>query len=390
MTVKQKSISILGSTGSIGRQTLDVVAAHPERLRVVGLAAGKNWEALLEQCRRYRPEVAAVTTAADAARLKAELGRGTEVLWGKEGLEAVAAWPAADIVVAAVSGAVGLEPVLKAVAAGKDIALANKETLVAGGLLVTEAVRRAGVRLLPVDSEHSAIWQCLEGRRREDIARIILTASGGPFRTMPKEELARVRAAQALRHPTWRMGPKITVDSATLMNKGLEVIEAHWLFDMDYDAIGVVVHPQSIVHGLAALADGTLIACLSATDMRLPIQYALSYPERWSSPVPAADLASLRELTFEEPDRERFPSLDLAYAAGRAGGTAPAVLNAANEEAVRAFLKDLLDLPGIPRVVAAVLDEHDLVARPDLEAVLAADAWARRRAAEIIKEVVKT
>ncbi|MDI6709156.1 MAG: 1-deoxy-D-xylulose-5-phosphate reductoisomerase [Bacillota bacterium] len=390
MTGRKKRISVLGSTGSIGRQALDIVAAHPERLQVVGLAAGRNWEALLEQCRRFRPEVAAVATTADAARLKAELGRKTEVVWGKEGLKAVAAWPAADTALVAVSGTVGLEPVLAAVAAGKDIALANKETLVAGGSLVTEAVRLAGVRLLPVDSEHSAIWQCLEGRRRDDIARVILTASGGPFRTLPQKELARVRAAQALRHPTWRMGPKITVDSATLMNKGLEVIEAHWLFEMGYDAIEVVVHPQSIVHGLVALADGTLIACLSATDMRLPIQHALSHPERWHAPVPAVDLASLQELTFEMPDRERFPSLDLAYAAGRTGGTAPAVLNAANEEAVQAFLHDILDLPGIPKVVASVLDEHDVVAQPDLEAVLAADAWARRRAAEIIKEVVKS
>lgn len=384
-----KRISILGSTGSIGRQTLDVAASNPDRLQVAALAGGTNWELLREQCLRFRPEAVSVASSSDAERLKTELGDGVEVLWGNEGLCAVAAWPTAHTVLAAVSGTVGLAPVLEAISSGKDIALANKETLVAGGSLVMDAVRKAGVRLLPVDSEHSAIWQCLAGRPRVDVAGITLTASGGPFRNTPADELAHVRAAHALRHPTWQMGPKITIDSATLMNKGLEVMEARWLFNMNYDDIHVVVHPQSIVHGLITLADGNLIACLSATDMRLPIQYALSYPERWGGPVPTVDLSALRELTFEPPDRKRFPSLDLAYAAGRAGGTAPAVLNAANETAVLAFLRGALDFPGIVRVVDAVLNDHEIDPQPSLESILAFDAWARRAALEKIEKVVK-
>lgn len=380
-----RGIAILGSTGSIGRQTLAIVQEFPERFVVRGLAAGRNWELLLEQTCRFQPQAVALLEKEDALRFKAALPPGvkTAVYWGREGLLQIATLADAAIVLTAVTGAAGLEPTLAAIEAGKDIALANKETLVAAGEIVVRRVREKGVRLLPVDSEHSAVWQCLDGRR--GVVRIILTASGGPFRELNSEALARVTPDQALKHPTWQMGPKITVDSATLMNKGLEVIEAHWLFGVSYDNIRVLVHPQSIVHGMVEFADGNLVACLSITDMRLPILYALSYPERLANSLPRLDLVAVGKLTFEEPDTERFPALRLAYAAGKTGGTMPAVLNAANEVAVAAFLAGELPFTGIPEVVERVMDQHKVEAKPDLTAILSADRWARAAAAEVVR-----
>lgn len=384
-----RELVILGSTGSIGRQALDLVQQFPERFRVRGLAAGKNWRLLLEQTVCFRPEAVALQEEEDAARLRAALPPGLEpaVFWGEEGLERVATLPSADTVLTAVVGAAGLRPTLAAIEAGKNIALANKETLVAAGEIVTCRVRERGVRLLPVDSEHSAVWQCLDGRR--DVAQVILTASGGPFREYSREALAKVTPEMALKHPTWRMGPKITIDSATLMNKGLEVIEAHWLFGVDYDNIRVLVHPQSVVHGMVEFADGSILAGLSITDMRLPILYALSYPERLANALPRLDLSAVGKLTFEEPDRERFPSLALAVSAGRAGGTMPAVLNAANEMAVEAFLSGRIPFTWIPKVVEKVMAAHEVKEGPDLADIIAADSWARAKAAEVIGECGK-
>ncbi|MDI6630935.1 MAG: 1-deoxy-D-xylulose-5-phosphate reductoisomerase [Bacillota bacterium] len=381
-----RELVILGSTGSIGRQALDLVQQFPERFRVRGLAAGKNWRLLLEQTVCFRPEAVALQEEEDAARLRAALPPGLEpaVFWGEEGLERIATLPGADTVLTAVVGAAGLRPTLAAIEAGKNIALANKETLVAAGEIVTRRVRERGVRLLPVDSEHSAVWQCLDGRW--DVARVILTASGGPFREYSREALAEVTPEMALRHPTWRMGPKITIDSATLMNKGLEVIEAHWLFGVDYDNIRVLVHPQSVVHGMVEFADGSILAGLSITDMRLPILYALSYPERLANTLPRLDLSAVGKLTFEEPDRERFPALALAVGAGRAGGTMPAVLNAANETAVEAFLSGRIPFTWIPKVVEKVMAAHKIKEGPDLADIIAADSWARAKAAEVIGE----
>jgi 1-deoxy-D-xylulose-5-phosphate reductoisomerase len=381
-----KRVAVLGSTGSIGRQALDVVRSHPERLKVVGLAAGRNWELLAEQAAEFAPEVVSVWSADDAARVRVRLGDRTEVHAGEPGLNAVAGWPAADIVLVAVTGTAGLVPTVEAIQLGKDVALANKETLVVAGELVTELAFGMGARILPVDSEHSAVWQCIAHRRTE-VAGIVLTASGGPFRRFSREELERVRPEDALRHPTWRMGPKITVDSATLMNKGLEIIEARWLFDVGYDQIEVVVHPESIVHGMARLRDKTVLACMGPPDMRLPIQYALSHPQRWETAQPALDFAALGALTFETPRRDLFPALDLAYQAGREGGTMPCVLNAANEVAASAFLAGRLAFTGIPKVVSAVMEQHEKKRRPGLKDILAADRWARETAAAAAERV---
>jgi 1-deoxy-D-xylulose-5-phosphate reductoisomerase len=381
-----KRVAILGSTGSIGRQALDVIRAHPDRLRVVGLAAGRNWELLAEQAAEFAPEIVSVWFTVDADRVRVRLRDRVKVHAGEAGLHAVATWPAADIVLVAVTGTVALVPTVEAIQLGKDVALANKETLVAAGELVTELASGMGVQLLPVDSEHSAIWQCIAHRRTE-VTGIVLTASGGPFRRLSREKMREVTPEAALAHPTWRMGPKITVDSATLMNKGLEVIEARWLFDLDYDRIEVVVHPQSIIHGMARLRDGTVLACLSTTDMRLPIQYALSYPQRWEAEPTPVDFHKLEKLTFEVPDRKCFPSLDLAYQAGRIGGTMPCVLNAANEVAVAAFLRGSLVFTDIPQVVAATMERHTSKTRPSLEDILEAERWAREAAQAAIERV---
>jgi 1-deoxy-D-xylulose-5-phosphate reductoisomerase len=382
-----KRLAILGSTGSVGEQTLAVVAAFPERFEVAALAAGRNVEKLAAQVRRFRPALVSVADAECALELAALLPEPRPAIHvGRDGLCAVATAPA-DLVMSALVGAVGLEPTLAAIDAGRDVALANKEVLVVAGALVTRAARARGVALLPVDSEHSAIFQALAGQRREDLSRILLTASGGPFRTWPAERIARATRADALAHPNWDMGPKITVDSATLMNKGLEVIEARWLFDVEPARVAVVVHPQSIVHSLVEFVDGSVLAQLGLPDMQVPIAVALAHPERLPLSQPRLDLAAVGRLDFEEPDRKRFPCLDLAYAALAADEAAPAALNAANEVAVAAFLDGALPFPGIAAVVSDVLSAHAGGARAalrELSDLLEVDAWARSRAREAL------
>jgi 1-deoxy-D-xylulose-5-phosphate reductoisomerase len=387
-----KRIAILGSTGSIGCSALAVADAHPDRVRVVALAAGRNAARLAEQVRRYRPGIVAVATDEARRELEARLagappGDRPVVTVGEEGRIAVATAPDADLVLCASSGTTSLDAALAAIAAGKTLALANKEVLVMAGALMVEAARRHGVRILPVDSEHNAIHQCLHGRERREIRRLILTASGGPFRTLPAAVLAAVTPDDALRHPTWRMGKKITIDSATLMNKGLEVIEARWLFGMEAGEIDVLIHPQSVVHSMVELRDGSVIAQLSVTDMRLPIQYAFSYPERWDGMLPSLDLARLGALEFTPPDLERFPCLALAYDALRHGGAWPAVLNAANETAVEAFLAGAIGFPAIAETIARTLAAADAntSAPRTLEDVRAIDAWARRCSGDTIR-----
>ncbi|MGE0443678.1 MAG: 1-deoxy-D-xylulose-5-phosphate reductoisomerase [Vicinamibacterales bacterium] len=384
-----KHLAILGSTGSIGRSTLAVVDAHPSRLRVVALAAGDNAELLAAQAAAYRPAVVAMSSGAAADRLRAALPAGVtpEVAAGPEGLIAVATHPDVDIVICASAGTAGLEAVLAAIEAGKTIALANKEVLVMAGELVTAAARRRGVPILPVDSEHNAIHQCLHGRSHTEVRRLILTASGGPFREMPAEQLAAVGPEAALQHPTWQMGRKITIDSATLMNKGLEVIEARWLFGVGADQIDVLVHPQSIVHSMVELSDGSVIAQLGVTDMRLPIQYACSYPDRWEASLPSLDLARAGRLDFQAPDLRRFPCLGLAYRALTAGGTLAVVLNAANEVAVEAFLDRRLGFTGIARVIERTMDAHRSEGVDSLPVVRRVDAWAREYARAATREL---
>jgi 1-deoxy-D-xylulose-5-phosphate reductoisomerase len=373
-------LAILGSTGSIGTNALRSVADHPQRFAVTALAAGANTALLAEQVLRFRPRLAVVKSAALADDLHRRLpaGHDVDIRWGEAGYAAAASDTQVQAVVAAIMGAAGLLPTLAAVRAGKLVALANKETLVMAGGLVLEAARASGAVIRPVDSEHSAIFQCLQGQRRQDLARIVLTASGGPLRTTPLAQMATVSPQQALSHPTWSMGRKISIDSATLMNKGLEVIEARWLFDVAPEQIEVLVHPQSIVHSMVAFGDGSMLAQLGVPDMRGAIAYALTCPERLGLGIAAPDLAALGSLTFAPPDRRRFPCLDLAYKALRAGGTAPAVLNGANEAAVEAFLEERLAFTDIAAQVAAALEAHALTARPDLDAILDADRWARR------------
>lgn len=373
-----RKIAILGSTGSIGRQALEVIGSFGDDLQVVGLAAGGNWRLLAEQIKVFRPRVVS-TTGAAAAKLAAsiDIDPRPEICYGREGLLKVATLAEAEVVLTAVSGAVGLEPTIAALKAGKDIALANKETLVAAGPLVMKLAAAGGNRILPVDSEHSAIWQCLRGEDPAQVKEIILTASGGPFRSLDQEQLARVNVEMALAHPNWTMGAKISIDSATLMNKGLEVIEARWLFDVDWDQIRVVVHPQSVIHSMVEFVDGSVMAQLGQPDMRVPIQLALTYPKRLPNQLPRLNWFELGKLTFEPPDLKRFPCLKLAVDAGRRGGTAPAVLNAANEIAVQAFLSRQLAFPGIAATVESVLALHQVIDRPDLEEILDADHWAR-------------
>ena len=381
-----KSLAILGSTGSIGVSTLEIVAAHPERFRVVALTAGRNLDLLEQQVRTFRPEYVAVPAADAATALKTRLGaEAPRILSGRDGLIACAAQSGAQLVVSAIVGAAGLEPTLAAIEAGIDVALANKETLVAAGEVVMNAVARRGIHLFPVDSEHSAIFQSLAGHRKDDVRRLILTASGGPFRNRSLKELERVVPADALAHPNWNMGRKITIDSATMMNKGLEVIEAHWLFDLPAEKIAVHIHPESIVHSMVEYVDGAVIAQLGIPDMKTPIALALSWPERLPLDLPPLDLCRLGRLHFSEPDTERFPCLALAYRALTAGGTAPAVLNAANEVAVDAFLDNRLGFTAIPRIIGAVLDRHEIAAADSLAAVLSADATARAATAHLIE-----
>ena len=381
-----KGLSILGSTGSVGTNVLRVVDAFPDRFRIVGLSAGGNVERLAAQVARYRPCVASVATpaAAEELRRRADLGQ-TRVEVGEEGGVAVATHPDTAIVVAAAVGAVGLVPTYRALEAGKDVALANKETLVMAGELMVEAARARGGRILPIDSEHCAVHQCLDGRRPEEVRRLVLTASGGPFRKRPRETFAGVTTAEALNHPTWSMGRKISIDSATLMNKGLEVIEARWLFGVPAERVEVLVHPQSVVHSMVEFVDGTVLAQLGVTDMRLPIQYALSYPERWEAAIPGMDFTRGLCLEFEVPDHDRFPCLRLGYQALAGGGTLPAVLNAANEEAVAAFLDERIAFTAIPESIEAVMEAHQTRPVRDLRDVLAADAWAREQARIVLQ-----
>lgn len=378
-----KKISILGSTGSIGTQTLDIVTDHPDKFQVVGLATGNNIQLLSEQIRQFRPQIVAINNESQLEDLKSlisDLDYTPIILAGKEGVIEVARYGDSESVVTGIVGCAGLLPTIAAITAGKDIALANKETLIAGGPVVLPLVEKHGVKLLPADSEHSAIFQCLQGVPTGGLKKIILTASGGAFRDLPVEKLSRVTVADALKHPNWSMGRKITIDSATLMNKGLEVIEAHYLFGVDYNAIDIVIHPQSIIHSLIELQDTSVLAQLGWPDMRLPLLYALSWPERIYTDWEPLNLVKAGSLTFKEPDHQKYPCMGLAYAAGRAGGAMPAVLNAANEQAVALFLEEKISFLDIPRVIEKVCDRFTIhnSSTPSLDDILAADNWARQ------------
>ena len=378
-----KKISILGSTGSIGTQTLDIVTDHPDKFQVVGLATGNNIQLLSEQIRQFRPQIVAINNESQLEDLKSlisDLDYTPIILAGKEGVIEVARYGDSESVVTGIVGCAGLLPTIAAITAGKDIALANKETLIAGGPVVLPLVEKHGVKLLPADSEHSAIFQCLQGLPTGGLKKIILTASGGAFRDLPVEKLPQVTVADALKHPNWSMGRKITIDSATLMNKGLEVIEAHYLFGVDYNAIDIVIHPQSIIHSLIELQDTSVLAQLGWPDMRLPLLYALSWPERIYTDWEPLNLVKAGSLTFKEPDHQKYPCMGLAYAAGRSGGAMPAVLNAANEQAVALFLEEKISFLDIPRVIEKVCDRFAIhnSSNPSLDDILAADNWARQ------------
>ena len=379
-----KNISLLGSTGSIGKQTLEVAAANPDKMKIRVLAAHTSDTILEEQIRAVEPDFAVLTDKEAAARLKARYNGKTEILAGEEGLLAAATYSEVDTVLASMVGYAGLRPTMAAINCGKNIALANKETLVAAGSLVMEAVAKNNVSLTPVDSEHSAIFQALQGGKEDEVKRLLITASGGPFRGKKRSELETVTLAQCLNHPNWSMGKKITVDSSTLANKGLEVIEAHWLFNMPYEKIDVVVHPQSIIHSLVEFCDGSVIAQLGEPDMRLPIQYALSYPCRYHKAFDQLDLIKAGTLTFEAPDMEAFPSLRIAIDCGKAGGTLPCVFNAANEEAVYAFLDNKIKYLDIPYITEKVASMHKNIVAPCIEDIERADAEARAAAQSII------
>jgi 1-deoxy-D-xylulose-5-phosphate reductoisomerase len=380
-----KKLGILGSTGSIGVSTLEIAAAHRDRFEVVALTAGSNLELLQRQIEEFSPRLVAVATEELARELASMLtAKGPEILCGVQGLIAAATAAEIDMVVAAIVGAAGLIPTAAAIKAGKDVALANKETLVTAGRLIMELVEQQGVKLYPVDSEHSAVFQSLQGHRSEDVKRIILTASGGPFLNYPPEKLAQVSVADALNHPNWSMGKKITIDSATMMNKGLEVIEARWLFDVPAERIAVNIHPQSIVHSMVEYVDGCVMAQLGVPDMKAPIAYALTYPERVPTGVKPLDLTALAGLSFFNPDHDRFPALGLAYRALEGGESLPAVLNAANEVAVEAFLRGIIRFTEIPTVIERTMDLHHPHSFATIEDVLIADRWGREKAREIL------
>ena len=390
--MQNKGVAILGSTGSIGCNTLRVIESlAPGQLRVVALAAGQNVERLADQVAAHLPEVVSVESEIAAHKLRELLFQRDidlpRIVVGEQGLVEVATHPKADCVVSGTVGAVGFVPTLRALEAGKRVALANKETLVIAGELMTRAAKASGAELLPVDSEHNAVHQCLRGERREEVKRIILTASGGPFRTKDKSEMKHAPVSEAMKHPTWSMGAKITIDSATLMNKGLEVIEAHWLFGFEADEIGILVHPESVVHSMIELVDGSVIAQMGITDMRHAIQYALTYPERQACKLPALNLTNVSSLHFEEPDLDRFPCIGLAYRALATGGTLPAAMNAANEEAVAAFIDERICLTEIPLVIQAVMDGHAPKPVDSIETVLEVDRWARASAVEEIEKL---
>jgi 1-deoxy-D-xylulose-5-phosphate reductoisomerase len=383
-----KKLTILGSTGSIGTNALKIVEAHPESYRVAGLAAGSNVDLLESQIHRFRPGAAALRDGDQAEALERRLGNSgkTRVYSGVEGFIRVATLEETDTVISAMSGSAGLRPTYAAILAGKGIALANKETMVMAGSLVMEEARNRGVPIIPVDSEHSAILQCLRGHPREDLKRVILTASGGPFRDFPREKLESVTPAQALMHPNWNMGRKITIDSATLMNKGLEVIEAKWLFDLSMDQISILIHPQSIVHSLVEYKDGSVIAQLGIPDMLTPISYALAYPHHLETPLPSLKLDEVGPLTFMLPEGKKFRCLELAFEAAQIGGSMPAVLNAANEEAVELFLEERIAFPEIPLLIEKTMEAHRPFPVDRIEKVLEADAWARQRARQYWQE----
>ena len=374
-----RRLSILGSTGSIGTQAVEVVTGLPGEFQVVALTARRSAALLAEQARRLRVKVVAITDETAAGELQERLsGSGIEILTGMEGVLAVAGRDDIDLCLNALVGGAGMAPTIAALKAGVDVALSNKESLVMAGELITELVRRKEAQLYPVDSEHSAIWQCLVGENHDQVRRLVLTGSGGPFRTWPREQLAEVTKAQALQHPNWDMGPKITIDSATMMNKGLEVIEARWLFDLPPERIDIVIHPQSIIHSMVEFADGSVKAQLGIPDMKVPIQYALTYPDHKPSNWPRLDLVQVATLTFEPPDLEKFPCITLAYEALRRGGSAPAALNMANDLAVQAFLEDRIAFLEIPATLEKVLAEHPFVEHQDLEAIEELLAWTRR------------
>jgi len=379
-----KNVVLLGSTGSIGTSTVKVAEDLPDQIRLLALGAGNNSGLLLEQTRRHKPAAISIADPAKAKELQNALGTAAQVFSGEKGLIELATLPAADIVLIAIVGTAGLKPALAAIRAGKDIAVASKEILVMAGEIVMNEARKHGVRVLAVDSEHSAIFQCLDGKPPGFVRKLWLTASGGPFRdksVWPKEKFSEITVECALKHPSWVMGRKVTLDSATLFNKGLEMIEARWLFDIEMKRVGVVVHPQSIVHSMVEFVDGSLIAQLSTPDMCLPIQYALTYPERAASERVQTNFPKIGTLTFEEPDLERFPAIDLARRAGEIGGTLPAVLNAANEIAVEAFVNRKINFPQITEFVRLTMDAHKTVLHPSLEQILEADSWARKAAA---------
>jgi len=376
-----KNLSILGSTGSIGCSTLKIVEMFPEHFAIRTLGAKSNTDLLAKQIEQFRPDIAVVFDEHRAAELKKRLPSAkTEILCGDEGYRAAVIHETVDMVVTAVVGAAGLRPTLAAIDAGKDIALANKETLVMAGEVVMRRAAEKGIKILPVDSEHSAIFQCLSGQRKADFHKILITASGGPFRNRPKAELPGIKPRDALKHPTWQMGQKITIDSATLMNKGLEIIEAKWLFDVSHEQIEVLVHPQSIVHSMVAYRDGSVIAQLGVPDMKGAIAYALTFPERLPIGQPVPDFVNIASLTFEEPDMEKFPCLRLAFRACAVGGTIPAVMNAANEVAVYAFLNHRISFTDIPKIIGNTMEKHELVENPGLDDIIEADRWVREEA----------
>ncbi|BCU82072.1 1-deoxy-D-xylulose 5-phosphate reductoisomerase 1 [Polycladomyces abyssicola] len=372
-----RHLAILGSTGSIGTNTLAVAAEHPDQFEVVALAAGTNVEEMVRQVNRFRPRLVSMATKEAAEAVRSRVDAGVKVMWGDEGVLSVATHPDADYVVSALVGSRGLRPTLAAIEAGKAIGLANKETLVTAGHIVKKAAERAGVTIYPIDSEHSAIFQCLNGERHKDVHRIILTASGGAFRDWTREQLAEATPEAALKHPNWSMGAKVTIDSATMMNKGLEVIEAHWLFDLPYDRIEVVIHPESIIHSMVEFVDGAVMAQLGTPDMRVPIQYALTYPKRLSLSTKRLDWIELGSLHFRRADFDRYPCLRMAYEAGRIGGTMPTVLNAANEVAVERFLAREISFLEMEKVIERVMERHQPITEPSLEAIDEADRWAR-------------
>jgi 1-deoxy-D-xylulose-5-phosphate reductoisomerase len=385
-----KKITILGSTGSIGISALDVIEKNPERFRVVALAAGKNIRLLKKQIEKFKPKVVAVGSKQGALKLRESLAvkNKVKVFYGEEGLKEIASFPSADIVVSAISGSAGLMPTLAAIEAGKDIALANKETMVMAGEIVTKRAIKKGVKIIPVDSEHSAIFQCLEGNMRENLRRIILTASGGPFLNFTRDQLKEVSIGQTLRHPNWKMGKKITVDSASMMNKGLEVIEAKWLFDVDISDIDVLIHPQSIVHSMVEFIDGAFLAQMGIPNMKIPIAYALTYPERIMNDLPSLNLVKTGNLEFLKPDIKKFPCLGLAYAAGLCGGTAPVVLNAADEVAVAAFMEKKIRFIDLPEIIEKIFILHNAMINPSLDDIIQADLWARRETKKIIERII--